>query len=341
VARLSKNAQIFLGRYAADHRVFIDAAAELQAYIAAAIADLPLPIHATTARAKRPTSLRSKCRRKGYTNPAVQVTDLLAVRIITYFKDHLDSVAARLRELLDVSQAKSRDTRKELAENEFGYRSVHLVARLRLQDAQTRPALGRRWFEVQVRSILDHAWSEIEHETIYKSGIRFSSEVRRRFKAIAASLEVLEDAFSALTAERDKLIQTYRSEYAAGQGLDQPFDVARLQAFLEFSWPHGLSWRTAEKTPAPFAHGSSTAAVEALAAASLHTARRLSSTTQSKEFRSALLRFAAIEGIAPEVASHLAVVVLAIAVTKPLLLRQQFPDIEFSPSVAAAVKLRS
>ena len=68
-----------------------------------AVADLPLSIHVTSARAKRPASLRSKCRRKRYVNPAVQVTDLLAVRVITYFKDDLDAVATRLRTAVQVS----------------------------------------------------------------------------------------------------------------------------------------------------------------------------------------------------------------------------------------------
>ncbi len=338
MVRVGKKAQLFLNRYAADHAVFIEAAAELQRYIAEAVADLPLPIHVTTARAKRPASLRSKCRHKGYANPAVHVTDLLAVRVITYFKDHLDAVTARLESLLEVSKAKSRDARKDLAENAFGYRSVHLVARLRQHDARAYTALARRWFEVQVRSILDHAWSEIEHETIYKSGVQYSKDVRRRFKAVAASLEVLEDAFASLTAEREKLIDNYHAEYAASRGFDQVFDVARLQAFLELSCPGGVSWRSAERNATPFAHGSAMASVEALLAADLHTARKLSAAIQTRRFRDALLRFAAIEGIAAEAASHLAVVVLAIAVTKPLLLEQQFPEIVFSPSVAAAAR---
>jgi ppGpp synthetase/RelA/SpoT-type nucleotidyltranferase len=336
---LSKKAQLFLERYTKQHDTFVEAANELQAFVAETVADLPSPIHTTSARAKRPSSLRSKCRRKGYLNPAVQVTDLLAVRVIVYFKDHVDIVAARLRSKLQISEAKSRDTRRDLAENEFGYRSLHLIARLLSLEAAKRPALARRWFEIQVRSILDHAWSEIEHETIYKSGIRYSSDVRRRFKAVAASLEVLEDAFAGLTSERDRLIDQYRDEYGTDRGLDQRFDVARLQAFLEFARPHGLSWRLAERQGMPFAHGSSTAALEALEGANLATARRLSTIFKSKEFRNTVVKFAAIEGIAPEVASHLAVVVLAVAIKKPAMLRLQFPEMVFSPAVVIAANL--
>lgn len=303
--------------------------------------DILAPIHVVTARAKLPSSLRSKCRRKGYNNPATQATDMLAVRVITYFKRDVNDIAARLRAVLRVSQAKSRDTRKELAENEFGYRSVHLVARLRPADAAELTAVGSRWFEVQVRSILDHAWSEIEHEAVYKSGVHYPIEVRRRFKALAASLEVLEDTFAGLTDEHDKLIARYKAEYSSGLSIDQRFDVARLEAFLELKFPSSLGWRAAERDGRPLLHGTAFAAIEALDAAGMRTARRLGPVLQMEKFRDAISAFAAIEQIAPESASHLAIVVLALAVTRPRLLMQQFPDIIFSPAVAAAARAGS
>lgn len=340
MARLSKKAQLFIGYYSEDYALFRRAAAELQDYIAENIADLPQPIHVTQARAKQPESLRSKCRRKGYKNPAVQVTDLLAVRVITYFKDDLDAVAARLRNVLQISEAKSRDTRKNLAENAFGYRSVHLVARLKPSEAVFRPSLARRWFEIQVRSILDHAWSEIEHEAVYKSGIRYSKEVRRRFKAVAASLEVLEDALAALTTERDKLIARYHNDFQARRGLDEALDVARLQAFLEFTRPHGLSWRSAEQQGQAFPRGSATASLEALDGAGLTTPRRLAAILQTRKFINSLVKFAALEGIAPEETSHLAIIVLAVAISKPTLLQVQFPEMLFSPAVASVIKTK-
>jgi ppGpp synthetase/RelA/SpoT-type nucleotidyltranferase len=332
---------LFLTKYAETFDSFEAAAVELQLVVSQMLADLLVPIHIVTARAKRPSSLRIKCRRKDYANPAVQATDLLAVRVITYSKNDIDDVARRLRSKLHVSEAKSRDARKELAENEFGYRSVHLIARLRAPGALDHAAIGKRWFEVQVRSILDHAWSEIEHEAVYKSGVRFPSDVRRRFKAVAASLEVLEDAFVALAAEHDKLISQYRGEYLAGASMDQPFDVARLEAFLEIKFPSGVGWRAAEKGGSPFPHGSASTAIEALEAANLVSARRLAAILETESFRHSMLEFAAIERIAPEAASHLAIVVLAIAVAQPRLLREQFPDILFSPSVAAAAKVAS
>lgn len=337
--RLVKKAQAFLNRFADNRETYILAAAKLQGFIAKSIADLPIAIHVTVARSKTAASLRRKCRQKGYKNPAVQVTDLLAVRVITYFKGDVDAVADRLRRLLDISERKSRDARKQLTENQFGYRSVHLIARLRPRSAEEQPEIGRRWFEIQIRSILDHAWSEIEHEIIYKSGIEYPKDVRRRFKALAASLETLEDSFAILATERDKLIEGYALDYRNGVATNKRFDVARMQACLEVLRPSGVSWRAAEKSANPFPHGIAPAALEALGACALNTARRLQRVIGSKRFRETVMRFASLEGIASDTVSHLAIIVLAVAVTKPDLLREQFPDIVFSPVVTKAANI--
>jgi len=291
------------------------------------------------ARAKSIDSLRDKLRRKHYSRPEREVTDLLGLRVITYFARDIDAVAAELGVHLDVSERKSRDVRRELEEDQFGYRSVHLISRLRPTDAKRGGyrALRRRWFEVQIRSILDHAWSEIEHETVYKSGVTFPSEVRRRFKAVAGSLEVLEHAFSDLVGERDNLVERYKQEYEARGGMEELFDASRLMAYLEVCRPDGVGWRAAEKTRAPFKKGLVTAALEALEVTRLSSARRLGMVMNTKRFVRAISNFAAAEGISPESASHVAVVVLAVACVKPSVLQIHFPEMLFSRSVAVTV----
>src|SRR5262249_24670803 len=145
-----------------------------------------IPIHAIIGRAKGVGSLRGKLRKKKYTNPAAQVQDLVGVRVITYFSDDVDRVKQQFSGWVEVSAKGSRDARAELETNKFGYRTLNLVVRLRTEQA-VRPeysTLRRRWFEIQIRSILDHAWSEIEHDVVYKSGIRYPDAVRRGFTAV-------------------------------------------------------------------------------------------------------------------------------------------------------------
>ncbi len=342
MARLSRGSREFLANYERRLGIYQEAALQAENYVCGVLKSLVTPIHAVTARAKGVESLRGKLRRKGYSTPRYQVTDLIGVRIITYFAESVDSVAATLQASLDVSGRASRDARAALEDDKFGYRSVHLIARL---PASTRGdirfrALGRRWFEIQIRSVLDHAWAEIEHEVVYKSGVSYPLDVKRRFRAVAGALEVLENAFSGLAIERDLLVDKYRRDYLAGRRTHERFDVARLWAYLEIMFPLGLGWREARRSGHPFPLGSGKSAVEALAMANLDSAERLRDTLRQRRFTRAVEEFAAAEGLAPEAVSHLAIIVLILALRDPTTLMQQFPEMFSDPGVARIRTLR-
>jgi hypothetical protein len=246
-------------------------------------------------------------------------------------------VDIELRNWLEVSAKKSRDAREELDTNKFGYRSLHLIARLRPSEASKLQyrTLRRRWFEIQIRSILDHAWSEIEHEVIYKSGVKYPVAIKRRFTAVAGALEVLEHAFAGLAIERNSLIEQYKTEYAVGLSDQERFDVARLLAFLEIEFPDGKSWRSAEEEGQPFPRGLAVAAVEALEIAKLHNPGKLRPVMKSARFRRALRKFASFEGIEPNAVSHLALLAISVLMVQPNILEQQFPEMLAAPSLGS------
>lgn len=337
--KLSREALLFLDKYKRTYPRFERAAVQARKFTALLLDDSFIPIHLVDSRPKSTDSLRGKLRRKKYRNPATQVTDLIALRVITYFWEDVDRVATELRSGLDVSERKSRDARAELRPNQFGYRSLHLIARLRPADAG-QPAysdLRRTWFEIQIRSILDHAWSEIEHEMIYKSGIQFPGTIKRRFTAVAGALEVLEHAFAGLAIERNTLIDLYKREYELGVADEFRFDVARLFAFLEIEFPDGQSWRDAEKEGVPFPKGLAVAALEALEVAKLNTAAKLRPIMKSASFRRAVQKFASLEGLAPRAVSHLALLSISLALVEPYILEVQFPEMLLAPSLASVL----
>jgi putative GTP pyrophosphokinase len=167
--------------------------------------------HSVAFRGKDATSLAGKLRRpdKSYAN-LTDITDLAGVRITTYFADDVDLVAELLRSEFSLDQQASVDKRQFSDPNQFGYRSLHYV----LSFGASRDALSEyRTFagfkcEVQVRSILQHAWAEIEHDLGYKSAAGVPAILRRRFARIAGLLELADDEFSSI---RSALAQ-YESE---------------------------------------------------------------------------------------------------------------------------------
>ena len=175
--------------------------------------------------------------------------------MITYYRDHVPIISRALRESLEIDASKSVDKKLKLEiDDKFGYTSVHLIARTKGSWA-TSPkysALRGKWFEIQVRSILEHSWAEIEHEVVYKSGIDYTSHFKRRFARLAGAIEILEDEFAALRDYQITLISLYKEQYLNKQYLDKEIDSVRLLALLECERPSSLGWRKASEIGTPF-----------------------------------------------------------------------------------------
>ena len=71
--------------------------------------------------------------------------------------------------------------------------------------------------EIQVRTILQHAWAEIEHDIQYKSSITIPKDIRRRFMALAGLLEIADREFQAIQDADDELEKEASASVARGQ----------------------------------------------------------------------------------------------------------------------------
>jgi putative GTP pyrophosphokinase len=196
-----------------------------------------LEVHSVTYRVKAKDSSLKKLVRKPDNYKQVQdLTDLLGIRIITYFADEVDRVAEILTAEFKVDTKNSVDRRIITDPERFGYTSLHYV--LSLSEARTQFREYRRFatktFEVQIRSILQNAWAEIEHDLGYKSKNTVPRQIRRRFSRLAGLLELADDEFNAL---RKELI-AYDSEVkqTSEEGLlDLEINGPTIQAYLQKS----------------------------------------------------------------------------------------------------------
>lgn len=148
-------------------------------------------------RVKTVESLAGKLERKGDKYASLEdITDLLGLRIVTFYTDDVDKVAAIVQQLYDVVWEKSVDKRKLHELNSFGYNSLHYICRLKE---------GSVPFEIQMRTALQHVWSAIEHDIGYKGTVKLPPEYYRQFSRLAGMLELADDEFSRL--------RTIMSEY--------------------------------------------------------------------------------------------------------------------------------
>lgn len=177
-------------------------------------------VHSIDARAKDPDSFKkkaSKCdkgdlTRPRYPNPLSDITDMAGVRVITFVPDALQEVEACIRREFSVTWNEDvGETRYE--EGRFGYKSIHFLVKL-LDNRDYPPEYsGFKGLvaEIQIRTIMQHAWAEMEHDIRYKGPDKIPANLEKRFTALAGMMEIADREFQAV----QDLDAEFRSEIEA------------------------------------------------------------------------------------------------------------------------------
>jgi len=187
---------------------------------------------AVTARVKSFESFAGKVDRKGYVQPFEQVTDFVGIRVILYLPRDVPPVLDMLRKEFDVIE--DEDTSDRLADNEFGYRSHHILLKIREVWASTPSfrGLDRMYAEVQIRTLMMHAWADIAHKLDYKSKEQIPTDIRRRLFLLSAKIEEVDQQFESLVEN----VEDYRARVAEEAAKRGEFDVTlelNLDTFKE------------------------------------------------------------------------------------------------------------
>jgi ppGpp synthetase/RelA/SpoT-type nucleotidyltranferase len=173
--------------------------------------DAGLKLHSITLRVKTRDSVAAKLARPDRTYGSLwDLTDLVGLRVITYFEDGVDRVGRVLEAHLPIDFRHSVDKRKPSADDRFGYRSLHYVCRMSPEDG----VHGEIRYEVQVRTLLEHAWAEIEHDLGYKSRDSVPAVARRRLNRLAGLLELADQEFAAIRRDLSEYATTLPARIA-------------------------------------------------------------------------------------------------------------------------------
>lgn len=198
--------------------------------------------HSIEARAKEIDSLGRKVTEQSdadpskpkYPNPMTDITDLSGVRVITFFPRTLESVGQIIQTEFDVIE-KSDKAEILIREQKFGYASIHYL--VRLKDNRTALLEYSRFkgliTEIQVRTILQHAWAEIEHDIQYKSLDTIPNSIRRRFMSLAGMLEIGDREFQAIQDEDVSIRKHARLSVQQGKLEQVEITPDALRAYLD------------------------------------------------------------------------------------------------------------
>lgn len=187
------------------------------------------------ARAKEIESFEEKINRedKDYSNPVEEITDLAGIRIITYQTRDIEAVGKVITKNFEVDKNNSIDKRQCIEIDKFGYISVHYVVSLK-SDRTKLPEYAEfegLKAEIQVRTVLQHAWAAIDHKLRYKSKNEVPATLRRRLYRISALLETADDQFDTLTKQIKKVQDGYSNSVSKGS-LNIPLNLDSISAYV-------------------------------------------------------------------------------------------------------------
>ena len=214
----------------------------VRAVLVEALQSRQLKMASVEARAKALDSFQAKAgtpvegdpNRPKYANPLTEITDLAAARVITFFLKDIEHVDRLIRDEFHVLERTDKAALL-LQEDRLGYQSVHYIVALR-SNRTSLPEYSRYSAlkaEIQLRTVLQHAWAEIEHDIQYKSVETIPADIRRRFTALAGLLEIADREFQAVQAEDERLRQQARRSVAQGRLEEVEITRDALKAYLD------------------------------------------------------------------------------------------------------------
>jgi ppGpp synthetase/RelA/SpoT-type nucleotidyltranferase len=165
-------------------------AQQLEAHLRDMLIDLPR-IDAINSRAKSPERFISKAIKlkeggeSKYKNPIFQIQDQIGARINVFYLSDVDVVKNHVSRYMKYIEIQDKSPERD---SEFGYFGLHFIFKIPEDvipedvDAEIVP----EFFELQIKTLFQHAWSEAHHDLGYKS-IRSLTPDEKRHVAFTAA----------------------------------------------------------------------------------------------------------------------------------------------------------
>ena len=222
--QLDPHCQSILEEYRNNLPEFEKAAVKVHALLKQVFDQAGLIVASIEHRVKTEKSLAGKLELKGSKYSSLKdITDIVGLRVITFYSDDVDKVASAVDRLFEIDWDNSVDKRKVHEIDSFGYMSLHYICSM--------DGFPYR-FEIQMRTVLQHAWANMNHDTGYKSGVEVPREYLRNLNRLAGMLELADEQFSRIRSELTDYRRRVQALVASGNLDEVPLDGDTFRSYL-------------------------------------------------------------------------------------------------------------
>lgn len=190
-------------------------------------------------RVKSFDSLINKIEKKKnkYANPFSEITDMIGIRIVTYYREDVDVIVKILFKYFDIDYKNSVNKLVNLEPDRMGYLSVHYVCQPKrefLSSTEKRFSDLDIKVEIQIRTALQHAWAAIDHKLRYKTLVKIPKKIERKLFRISALLEVADSEFSKIKDEITAIEGFYKQKIS-NENYHIRLDLSTVSFYLNFN----------------------------------------------------------------------------------------------------------
>ena len=123
--------------------------------------------------------------KRKYEDPMVQITDQLGARVVCFYNDDVEPASAQALKYFTPVEI---EEIIPIHESEFGYFGKHFLFLVPSDICCSIPRedLMPSYFELQIKTLYEHAWAEANHDIAYKPHRKLSSDDKRRVAFTAA-----------------------------------------------------------------------------------------------------------------------------------------------------------
>lgn len=120
-----------------------------------------------------------------YEDPLNQIQDQVGARIVTFYASDVERVRLEIEKYFKYIESQRIVPESE---KEFGYEGRHFILFVPedLIDDTVSVDESVELFELQIKTLFQHAWSEAEHDLGYKPSVKLTSDQNRRLAFTAA-----------------------------------------------------------------------------------------------------------------------------------------------------------